>query len=75
MGTIGERGFEKFTPAQRWIATGQLVEVASPEGATMVFGELPPPVKVLRAAGRQAQVPPVHHLGPRRAARVNRGTS
>jgi len=44
---VGKRGFEKFTPAQRWIATGQLVEVATPEEAAMMFGRLPPPVKVL----------------------------
>ena len=44
---VGERGFEKFTPAQRWIALGQMVEVATPEEAAMMFGELPPPVKVL----------------------------
>jgi hemerythrin-like domain-containing protein len=44
---VGERGFEKFTPAQRWIATGQMVEVATPEEVAMMFGNLPPPVKVL----------------------------
>lgn len=44
---VGERGFEKFTSAQRWIATGQLVEVATPEEAAMMFAQLPPPVKVL----------------------------
>ncbi|MEO6713467.1 MAG: hemerythrin domain-containing protein [Mycobacteriales bacterium] len=44
---IGKRGFAKFTPAQRWIATGQLVEVATPEETAMMFGKLPPPVKVL----------------------------
>jgi iron-sulfur cluster repair protein YtfE (RIC family) len=44
---IGERGFEKFTPAQRWIAMGQLVEVATPEETAMVFETLPAPVKVL----------------------------
>ena len=44
---VGERGFEKFTPAQRWIATGQMVEVATPEEVAMMFGQLPPPVKVL----------------------------
>lgn len=44
---VGERGFEKFTPAQRWIATGQMVEVSTPEEAAMMFGSLPPPVKVL----------------------------
>jgi hemerythrin-like domain-containing protein len=44
---VGERGFEKFTPAQRWIATGQMVEVATPEEVAMMFGTLPPPVRVL----------------------------
>lgn len=44
---VGQRGFEKFTPAQRWIATGQLVEVATPEEVAMMFGKLPPPVKML----------------------------
>ena len=44
---VGERAFEKFTPAQRWIATGQLVEVATPQEVAMMFGQLPPPVKVL----------------------------
>ena len=44
---MGQRGFEKFTPAQRWIATGQLVEVATPQEVAMMFGKLPPPVKVL----------------------------
>ncbi|WP_299929619.1 hemerythrin domain-containing protein [uncultured Nocardioides sp.] len=44
---VGERGFEKFTPAQRWIAMGQLVEVATPEEAATFFGDLPAPVKVL----------------------------
>lgn len=45
--TVGERGFEKFTPAQRWIALGQMVEVATPDEASMMFSDLPPPVKVL----------------------------
>ena len=44
---VGERGFEKFTPAQRWIALGQLREVATPEEAAMMSGTLPTPVKVL----------------------------
>ena len=53
-GEVGERGFEKFTPAQRWIALGQLVEVASPEEAAMMFATLPPPVKVLwRLVGKR----------------------
>lgn len=51
---VGQRGFEKFTPAQRWIATGQLIEVATPEEAAMMFAELPPPVKVLwRLVGKR----------------------
>ena len=44
---VGERGFAKFTPAQRWIATGQMVEVATPEEVAMMLGTLPPHVKVL----------------------------
>ena len=44
---VGKHGFAKFTPAQRWIATGQMVEVATPEETAMMFGKLPPPVKVL----------------------------
>jgi len=44
---VGERGFEKFTPAQRWIALGQLLEVATPEEAAMMMRSLPLPVKVL----------------------------
>jgi hemerythrin-like domain-containing protein len=44
---VGKRGFEKFTSAQRWIATGQMVEVATPEETAMMFDKLPPPVKVL----------------------------
>ncbi len=44
---FGERAFEKFTPAQRWIATGQLVEVTTQEEAAMFLGQLPPPVRVL----------------------------
>jgi hemerythrin-like domain-containing protein len=44
---VGQRGFEKFTPDQRWIATGQMLEVATPEETAMMFGKLPAPVKVL----------------------------
>ncbi len=44
---VGQRGFEKFTPDQRWIATGQMLEVATSEETAMMFGQLPPPVKVL----------------------------
>lgn len=44
---VGQRGFEKFTPDQRWIAMGQMVEVVTPTEAAMMFGTLLPPVKVL----------------------------
>jgi hemerythrin-like domain-containing protein len=44
---VAERGFKKFTPAERWIATGLIVEIATSEEAAMMFGTLPPPVKVL----------------------------
>ena len=44
---MAERGFKKFTPAERWIATGLIVEIATPEEAAMMFSTLPPPVKVL----------------------------
>jgi len=51
---VGRAGFAKFTPAQRWIATGQMVEVATDEEAAMMFGKLPPPVKVLwRLVGKR----------------------
>ena len=51
---VGKRGFEKFTPAQRWIATGQMVEVATSEETAMMFSTLPPPVKVLwRLVGKR----------------------
>ena len=54
MQQFGERAFEKFTPAQRWIATGQLVEVTTHEEAAMFLGQLPPPVKVLwRLVGKR----------------------
>jgi hemerythrin-like domain-containing protein len=44
---VGKEAFDKFTPAQRWIATGQLVEVATPEETALMFAKLPPPVKLL----------------------------
>jgi hemerythrin-like domain-containing protein len=44
---IAERGFKKFTPAERWIATGLIVEIATPEEAAMMFRTLPWPVQVL----------------------------
>ncbi|GAA3229157.1 hypothetical protein GCM10017691_20970 [Pseudonocardia petroleophila] len=51
---VGERGFEKFTPAQRWIALGQLLEVATPAEAATFLDDLPLPIKVLwRMVGRR----------------------
>lgn len=44
---VGRRGFAKFTRAQRWIALGQLLDVAAPEEAAMMFGDLPLPVRLL----------------------------
>ena len=44
---VGKIAFEKFTPAQRWIATGQMVEVATPEEAASMFATLPRPVVAL----------------------------
>ena len=54
MQEVGERGFEKFTPAQRWIALGQLLEVATPAEAATFLDDLPLPIKVLwRMVGRR----------------------
>lgn len=51
---VGKRGFEKFTPSQRWIALGQLLEVATSEEAAMMLDKLPLPVRVLwRLVGRR----------------------
>ena len=40
-------GLREVHPDQRWIATGQMVEVATAEEVAMMFGDLPLPVKVL----------------------------
>lgn len=51
---LGRHGFEKFTPQQRWIAMGQMLEVATPEEAAMMLGKLPLPVRALwRLVGRR----------------------
>lgn len=44
---VGKRGFEKFTPSQRWVALGQLLDVATPDEAAMMLDKLPLPVRVL----------------------------
>jgi iron-sulfur cluster repair protein YtfE (RIC family) len=43
----GQAAFEKFTPAQRFIATGQMLEVATPAEAAAMMGNLPATVKIL----------------------------
>lgn len=45
----GQAAFEKFTPAQRFIAMGQMLEVATPAEAAAMMANLPAPVKVLWA--------------------------
>ncbi len=44
---VGQQESEGFTPSQRWIVLGQLLEVASPEEAEMMFDRLPLPVRLL----------------------------
>lgn len=44
---LGRQAFAKFTPVQRWIATGQLLDVATPEEAQMMLGKFPLPVRGL----------------------------
>lgn len=51
---VGEKGFEKFTPKERPIAIGQLLEVATAEEARLMFADLPLPVRVLwRVTGKR----------------------
>jgi hemerythrin-like domain-containing protein len=51
---MGESAFAKFTPAQRFTAMGQLLEVASPAEATAMLASLPGPIKLIwRLAGRR----------------------
>ncbi|WP_322936724.1 hemerythrin domain-containing protein [Nocardioides bizhenqiangii] len=45
----GQSAFAKFTPAQRFTATGQMLEVATPAEAAAMMAGLPAPVKVLWA--------------------------
>lgn len=44
---VGQTAFAKFTPEQRWIATGQLLDVATPDEAATMFGALPVQVRIL----------------------------
>jgi hemerythrin-like domain-containing protein len=51
---VGETAFDKFTPAQRFTAMGQLLEVASPAEAAAMLGPLPGPIKLLwRLVGKR----------------------
>lgn len=64
---VGKTAFDKFTPAQRFTATGQMLEVASPAEAAAMLAPLPAPIKLLwRLVGRRRY---------RRYAMAFRGTS
>lgn len=47
--TVGRTAFDKFTPEQRFIALGQMLEVATPAEAAAMLATLPAPVKILWA--------------------------
>jgi hypothetical protein len=50
----GKRAFDKFTPAERFTALGQMLEVATPQEAARMQAGLPLPVRVLwRLVGRR----------------------
>jgi hypothetical protein len=44
---FGKAAFAKFTPAQRFVAMGQMLEVATPAEAAAMLATLPPPVRIL----------------------------
>lgn len=51
---FGQEAFEKFTNAEKLIATGTLEEVATPEEASWFTGDLPLPIKLMwRFVGRR----------------------
>lgn len=51
---FGQEAFEKFTNAEKLVATGVLEEVATPEEASWFTGDLPIPIKVMwRLVGRR----------------------
>jgi hemerythrin-like domain-containing protein len=51
---LGQEAFEKFTNAEKLIATGTLEEVATPEEAEWFTGDLPVPIKLMwRFVGRR----------------------
>jgi hemerythrin-like domain-containing protein len=44
---LGEAAFENFTNAEKLVATGQMVDVATPEEAAMFMGKLPAPIRLM----------------------------
>jgi iron-sulfur cluster repair protein YtfE (RIC family) len=51
---VGKAAFDKFTPAQRFTALGQMLEVAAPAEAAAMLAPLPAPIKLLwRLVGRR----------------------
>jgi hemerythrin-like domain-containing protein len=51
---VGKTAFDKFTPAQRFTAMGQMLEVASPAEAAAMLAPLPAPIRLLwRLVGRR----------------------
>ena len=52
---MGRRIFERFTPRERPLAMGQLLEVARDDEARRMFADLPAPVRVLWAVAGKRQ--------------------
>ncbi len=51
---LGKVAFSKFTPKQRFIAMGEMLEAASPTEAARMLAGLPAPIKVIwRLVGRR----------------------
>jgi iron-sulfur cluster repair protein YtfE (RIC family) len=51
---LGKRAFDKFSPAQRFTAMGQLLEEATPEEAARMLAGLPAPIRLAwRLIGRR----------------------
>lgn len=78
---IGERSFAKFSNAEKLIALGLMLDVATPEEATSFLAGLPPPIRLIwilsgrrrysRYIGRvEGRFNPALHRWMRRANRV-----
>jgi iron-sulfur cluster repair protein YtfE (RIC family) len=51
---LGKAAFDKFRPAQRFTALGQMLEVATPEEAAKMLADLPAPIRLVwRLVGRR----------------------